>query len=36
MDLFSATQYLLFLAIVTALATPLGRYLERVFSNKEH
>jgi len=27
MDLFSATQYLLFLAIVTALVTSLGRYM---------
>jgi K+-transporting ATPase ATPase A chain len=31
-DLFSATQYLLFLAIVTAFVKPLGGYLERVFS----
>ena len=34
MDLFSATQYLLFLAIVTALVKPLGGYMERVFSGK--
>ena len=34
MDLFSATQYLLFLAIVTALVKPLGGYMERVFSRK--
>jgi len=34
-DLFSATQYLLFLAIVTALMKPLGRYMERVFSRKQ-
>jgi len=27
MDLFSATQYLLFLAIVTALVTSLGRHM---------
>jgi K+-transporting ATPase A subunit len=27
-DLFSATQYLLFLAIVTALVKPLGGYIE--------
>jgi K+-transporting ATPase A subunit len=33
-DLFSATQYLLFLAIVTALVKPLGGYMERVFSRK--
>jgi K+-transporting ATPase A subunit len=33
-DLFSATQYLLFLAIVTALVKPLGGYMERVFSEK--
>jgi potassium-transporting ATPase potassium-binding subunit len=33
-DLFSATQYLLFLAIVTALVKPLGGYMERVFSGK--
>ena len=34
MDLSSATQYLLFLAIVTALLKPLGGYMERVFSRK--
>jgi potassium-transporting ATPase potassium-binding subunit len=34
-DLFSATQYLLFLAIVTALVKPLGGYMERVFSEKQ-
>lgn len=34
MDLFSAIQYLLFLAIVTALVKPLGGYMERVFSRK--
>jgi K+-transporting ATPase ATPase A chain len=34
MDLFSPTQYLLFLAIVTALVKPLGGYMERVFSRK--
>jgi K+-transporting ATPase ATPase A chain len=33
-DLFSATQYLLFLAVVTALVKPLGGYVERVFSRK--
>jgi potassium-transporting ATPase potassium-binding subunit len=33
-NLFSATQYLLFLAVVTALVKPLGRYMERVFSGK--
>jgi K+-transporting ATPase ATPase A chain len=33
-DLFSAIQYLLFLAIVTALVKPLGGYMERVFSGK--
>ena len=32
MDLYSALQYVLFLAIVTALVRPLGGYLERVFS----
>ena len=34
MDLFSATQYLLFLASVTVLVKPLGGYMERVFSRK--
>jgi len=33
-DLFSATQYLLFVAMVTALVKPLGGYMERVFSGK--
>jgi potassium-transporting ATPase potassium-binding subunit len=33
-NLFSAIQYLLFLAIVTALVKPLGGYMERVFSAK--
>jgi potassium-transporting ATPase potassium-binding subunit len=33
-SLFSATQYLLFLAIVTALVKPLGGYMKRVFSRK--
>jgi K+-transporting ATPase ATPase A chain len=33
-DLSSATQYLLFLAIVTTLVKPLGGYMERVFSRK--
>jgi len=32
---YSATQYLLFIAIVTALVKPLGGYMARVFS-KEH
>ena len=34
MDLYSAIQYLLFVAIVTALVKPLGGYVERVFSSK--
>jgi len=34
MDLYSALQYALFVAIVTALLLPLGGYLERVFSRK--
>jgi potassium-transporting ATPase potassium-binding subunit len=34
MDLYSALQYALFVAIVTALVEPLGGYLERVFSRK--
>jgi len=34
MDLYSALQYVLFAAIVTALVEPLGGYLERVFSRK--
>jgi K+-transporting ATPase ATPase A chain len=33
-DLYSAIQYLLFVAIVTALVKPLGGYMERVFSGK--
>jgi K+-transporting ATPase ATPase A chain len=33
-DLHSTIQYLLFLAIVTALVKPLGGYMERVFSRK--
>jgi K+-transporting ATPase ATPase A chain len=33
-DLYSAIQYLLFVAIVTALVKPLGGYMERVFSRK--
>ncbi len=35
MNLLSAIQYLLFLAVVTALVKPLGGYLERVFSRKQ-
>jgi potassium-transporting ATPase potassium-binding subunit len=34
-DFFSATQYVLFLGIVTALVKPLGGYMERVFSRKQ-
>ena len=34
MDLYSAIQYVLFVAIVTALVKPLGEYMERVFSRK--
>ena len=34
MDPYSALQYLLFAAIVTALVKPLGGYLERVFCRK--
>ncbi len=34
MDLYSALQYAVFVAIVTALVEPLGGYLERVFSRK--
>jgi len=33
-DLYSAIQYLLFVAIVTALVRPLGGYMERVFSRQ--
>ena len=34
MNLHSLIEYLLFLAIVTALVKPLGRYMEKVFSAK--
>jgi potassium-transporting ATPase potassium-binding subunit len=34
MDIYSALQYALFLAIVTALVGPLGAYLQRVFSRE--
>ena len=34
MDLYSALQYVLFVAIVTALVQPLGGYLQRVFSRE--
>ena len=34
MDLYSAIQYVLFVAIVTALVEPLGGYMERVFSRQ--
>ena len=34
MDLYSAIQYGLFVAIVTILVKPLGGYMERVFSRK--
>ncbi|HXX19238.1 MAG TPA: potassium-transporting ATPase subunit KdpA [Candidatus Acidoferrum sp.] len=34
MNLYSLLQYLLFLAIITALVKPLGGYMERVFSGK--
>jgi K+-transporting ATPase ATPase A chain len=33
-DFYSAIQYILFVAIVTILVKPLGRYMERVFSRK--
>jgi len=33
-DLYSALQYVLFLAIVTILVRPLGGYMERVFSRQ--
>jgi K+-transporting ATPase ATPase A chain len=33
-DLYSAVQYVLFVAIVTILVKPLGGYMERVFSRK--
>ena len=35
MDFYSAIQYVLFVAIVTALVRPLGGYMERVFSRKQ-
>lgn len=34
MDLYSVSQYVLFVAIVTILVKPLGGYMERVFSRK--
>ena len=34
MDLYSAIQYVLFVAIVTVLVKPLGGYMERVFSGQ--
>src|ERR1700732_4304451 len=34
MDLYSALQYVLFVAIVTILVKPLGGYMERVFSGQ--
>jgi K+-transporting ATPase ATPase A chain len=34
MDLYSALQYVLFVAIVTILVKPLGGYMERVFSRQ--
>jgi K+-transporting ATPase ATPase A chain len=34
MDLYSALQYVLFVAIVTILMKPLGGYMERVFSRQ--
>jgi len=34
-DLYSATQYVLFLAIVTSLVQPLGGYMVRVFSREQ-
>jgi K+-transporting ATPase ATPase A chain len=33
-DLYSAIQYLSFVAIVTIMVKPLGGYMERVFSRK--
>jgi K+-transporting ATPase ATPase A chain len=33
-DFYSAVQYVLFVAIVTALVKPLGGYMERVFSGR--
>ena len=35
MDLYSAIQYVLFVAILTGLVRPLGGYMERVFSRKQ-
>ncbi len=35
MDLCSAIQYVVLVAIVTALVEPLGGYMERVFSRKQ-
>jgi K+-transporting ATPase ATPase A chain len=34
-DLYSAVQFVLFVAIVTALVEPLGGYMERVFSRQQ-
>ena len=34
MDFYSATQYVLFVVIVTVLVKPLGGYMERVFSRQ--
>jgi K+-transporting ATPase ATPase A chain len=34
MDLYSAAQYLLFIAVVSILVKPLGGYVERVFAGK--
>ncbi len=34
MDFYSALQYVLFVAIVTAMVEPLGGYMERVFSRQ--
>jgi K+-transporting ATPase ATPase A chain len=34
MDLYSSGQYVVFVAVVTILVQPLGRYLERVFSRR--
>ena len=34
MDFYSATQYVLFVVIVTVLVKPLGGYMERVFSGQ--
>ena len=33
-DFYSTAQYLLFLVIVTVLLTPLGGYMDRVFSRQ--